>query len=594
MPVAGQDCYISDHVDIGMGINAATPNMDAAKTFMSWVASPAFAEIYANALPGFFPLSSAKVNIKDPVAKTFVSWRDQCKSTIRNSYQILSRGTPNLENDLWNVSAQVLNKTMTPEEAGKKVQEGLDSWYHPRQVGIARELPGRGGEQPSRPGRLPEARIDSFSPGKLQFRLRARLHSGEPVRHDGAGRAREKGQWRKQAVKPRSHGSTPGNATPWTTYIVAFLAPAAIVYTVFSIYPLFDTIRLSLYTADGSGNVHFTGFANFVTLLTDPRWAGPFWNAFRNNLIFFAIHMIVQNSIGLALAVLLSLPALAGRSVYRTLIFLPTMLSFVIIGFIWQLILSPLWGIAKGALNVFGLGGLFAPWLGLEGTALVTISLISVWQFVGIPMMLIYAALLNIPDDLVDAATVDGANQWHVFWSIKLPLILPTLGRGRHPHLRRQLQRLRPDLHGQGRARRAELLHRHPRHVLLPHLLRQPAPAGQPDHGRHRGDHDAAHHPGRRARLPVRRAAPHAALHLVRGAANEQAARLAHGRPRGAHPLHAAGARAGAADPASIRSSRAGRSSPRRCRCPSASRSRWSATIRCCTRRISASTSSTA
>ncbi len=218
------------------------------------------------------------------------------------------------------------------------------------------------------------------------------------------------------------------DATPWTTYIVAFLAPAAIVYTIFSVYPLIDTIRLSLYAADNTGAVHFTGLGNFVTLLTDSHWAGPFWNAFRNNLIFFAIHMIVQNSIGLALAVLLSLPALAGRSVYRTLIFLPTMLSFVIIGFIWQLILSPLWGIAKGALGVFGLGGFCSPWLGLEGTALVTISLISVWQFVGIPMMLIYAALLNIPDDLVDAATVDGANQWHVFWSIKLPLILPTLG----------------------------------------------------------------------------------------------------------------------------------------------------------------------
>jgi len=131
LPVAGQDCYISDHVDIGMGINANSPNIEAAKTFMSWVASPDFASIYANALPGFFPLSSAKVDIQDPVAKTFVSWRDSCHSTIRNSYQILSRGTPNLENELWNVSAQVLNGTMTPEDAGKQVQDGLDSWYKP-------------------------------------------------------------------------------------------------------------------------------------------------------------------------------------------------------------------------------------------------------------------------------------------------------------------------------------------------------------------------------------------------------------------------------------------------------------------------------
>ena len=214
----------------------------------------------------------------------------------------------------------------------------------------------------------------------------------------------------------------------WSTYIVVFLAPAAAIYTLFSIFPLIDTIRLSFYAADGTGATHFTGISNFVTLLTDPNWSGPFWNAFRNNLIFFAVHMVVQNSIGLALAVLLSLPALAGRSLYRTLIFLPTMLSVVIIGFIWQLILSPLWGIAKGALVAIHLGGWFAPWLGLEGTALVTISLISVWQFVGIPMMLIYAALLGIPDDVVDAATVDGASQWRIFWQIKLPLVLPTIG----------------------------------------------------------------------------------------------------------------------------------------------------------------------
>lgn len=218
------------------------------------------------------------------------------------------------------------------------------------------------------------------------------------------------------------------DTVPWSTHIVVFLAPAAIIYTLFSIYPLIDTIRFSLYAGDARGALHFVGFDNFVTLLTDERWSAPFWNAFRNNLVFFAVHMVVQNSIGLALAVLLSLPLLAGRSIYRTLIFLPTMLSVVIIGFIWQLILSPLWGIAKNALVAVHLGSWFAPWLGLESTALITVSLISVWQFVGIPMMLIYAALLGIPDEIVDAATMDGASQWRIFWQIKLPLILPTLG----------------------------------------------------------------------------------------------------------------------------------------------------------------------
>jgi raffinose/stachyose/melibiose transport system permease protein len=214
----------------------------------------------------------------------------------------------------------------------------------------------------------------------------------------------------------------------WPTHIVVFLAPAFLVYTIFSIYPLIDTIRLSLYTADDTGQQSFIGFGNFVTLLTDPNWSKPFWNAFRNNMIFFAIHMFVQTSLGLALAALLSLPRLRGASVYRTLLFMPTMLSVVIIGFVWQLILSPLWGISRGLLASIGLGSLFAPWLGQEGTALITVSLISVWQFVGIPMILIYAALINIPDDLIDAATVDGAPPFYVFWAIRLPLVYPTLG----------------------------------------------------------------------------------------------------------------------------------------------------------------------
>ncbi len=113
-------------------MNAKSKNAEAAKTFLSWVASPDFAGIYANALPGFFPLSKAKVDLKDKVAQEFVSWRGQCQSTIRNSYQILSRGTPNLENELWNVSVQVLNGTMKPEDAAAQVQKGLDSWYKPK------------------------------------------------------------------------------------------------------------------------------------------------------------------------------------------------------------------------------------------------------------------------------------------------------------------------------------------------------------------------------------------------------------------------------------------------------------------------------
>jgi raffinose/stachyose/melibiose transport system permease protein len=210
--------------------------------------------------------------------------------------------------------------------------------------------------------------------------------------------------------------------------IAMFLGPALAVYVIFSIYPLIATMALSTYTTDTEGAYHFVGLQNFTTLLTDAIWSKPFWNAAKNNLIFFIVHMLVQNPIGVALAGLLSLPGLKLRGLYRTLIFLPTMLSVVIVGFAWSLILSPLWGVAEGALKAVGLGSLFHPWLGLPSTALVTLSLISVWQFVGIPMMLIYAALLNIPDELVDAARVDGLGHFRIFLHIKLPLVLPTIG----------------------------------------------------------------------------------------------------------------------------------------------------------------------
>jgi raffinose/stachyose/melibiose transport system substrate-binding protein len=128
---AGDTCYISDHNDIAIGLNPKSPNADAAKTFLSWVASPEFATIYANALPGFFSMSSTPVKMEDPLAQEFVSWRDKCKPTIRHSYQILGRGTPNLDLEIWRESANVINGSQTPEGAAEVLQKGLDSWYKP-------------------------------------------------------------------------------------------------------------------------------------------------------------------------------------------------------------------------------------------------------------------------------------------------------------------------------------------------------------------------------------------------------------------------------------------------------------------------------
>ncbi|MEP0761554.1 MAG: carbohydrate ABC transporter substrate-binding protein [Chloroflexota bacterium] len=128
----GDTCYISDHVDIAMGVNAASPNKEAALTFLEWMTTQEFAQIYSDALPGFFSLSDHELTLENPVAQEFISWRGQCETTIRSSYQILSRGVPNNENDLWLYSAEVLNGTLSPEEAADIVQEHLASWYEPQ------------------------------------------------------------------------------------------------------------------------------------------------------------------------------------------------------------------------------------------------------------------------------------------------------------------------------------------------------------------------------------------------------------------------------------------------------------------------------
>lgn len=214
---------------------------------------------------------------------------------------------------------------------------------------------------------------------------------------------------------------------PVRWHIAVFLAPAVLVYTAIMIIPLFGTLNLSLFNEEGDVRV-FVGLKNFATLFGDPLWSDAFWNALGNNAWFFLIHMVVQNPIGIALAAILSTPKLRMAAFYRTAIFIPTILSFVIVGFVWKLILSPIWGIAPGMLDMVGLKSLFQPWLGKEAYALTTLALISVWQFVGIPMMLIYAALLSIPDEVLEAAEMDGITGASQFWKIKLPLILPSIG----------------------------------------------------------------------------------------------------------------------------------------------------------------------
>jgi raffinose/stachyose/melibiose transport system substrate-binding protein len=130
-------CYISDHTDIALGMNAAISDEKraAAETFLQWMTTAEFATLYSNALPGFFTLSDADITLDNPIANEFLGWRGECESTIRSSYQILSRGEPNNETQLWEANAQLLNGELTAQEAADMVQMGLEAWYEPQMGG---------------------------------------------------------------------------------------------------------------------------------------------------------------------------------------------------------------------------------------------------------------------------------------------------------------------------------------------------------------------------------------------------------------------------------------------------------------------------
>ena len=130
---AGDPCFISDHMDIGIGINKKSKNKDDAYKFLAWVGSQEFADIYTNRVTGFFSLSNHLIAVRDPVAKQMAEWRGSCASTIRFNAQVLNRGQPSMESELWNVNSQVLNGKLAPKDAAAKLQNGFAKWYKPQQ-----------------------------------------------------------------------------------------------------------------------------------------------------------------------------------------------------------------------------------------------------------------------------------------------------------------------------------------------------------------------------------------------------------------------------------------------------------------------------
>lgn len=213
------------------------------------------------------------------------------------------------------------------------------------------------------------------------------------------------------APRPRRRRS--GVVAPWW-----FVAPAIAIYIFIVVVPSLRGAFFSFTDWNGLGaDWAWVGFENFADVFTD-RAAQA---ALTNTIVLAVVCTVLQNAIGLALAVGLH-TAVKSRFVLRVVFFTPVVLTPLVSGYVWSYLLSPN-GTVNDVLRGVGLGGLAQDWLGDPDFALYSVAAAVIWQFAGYSMVIFLAGLQAVPEELLEAATIDGANAWRRFWNVTFPLL---------------------------------------------------------------------------------------------------------------------------------------------------------------------------
>lgn len=201
-----------------------------------------------------------------------------------------------------------------------------------------------------------------------------------------------------------------------------FLLPMLVLFAAFTVWPLIASIAYSLYDWSGFGPIEdFVGLANFGEAFGDPL----VWNAFKNTAIFIGFAIVVQMPLALLLAIWLNNKFLRGRSVYRVLLFLPVVTTTAVVGVVFTAILNPSGGPVSALTFRLGISEVPIEFLSSERLALPTLLLIDMWKGIGITIIYWLAALQTIPEELYEAARVDGADRRRILAHITIPLLVP-------------------------------------------------------------------------------------------------------------------------------------------------------------------------
>lgn len=227
----------------------------------------------------------------------------------------------------------------------------------------------------------------------------------------------------RRSVAAQATGRKPG--TGWAPYL--FILPHLILFAVFLGYPFFYGLFISLFQFDylRPERTQFIGLTNYINLFTPGSVEFQvFWNALGNTVEFVIYSVPLLVTIPLGLAILLN-TRLPGRNIFRAIYFAPWVLSVSVVGLLWWWIFQSQGGLINYYLSALGIPN--PRWLSSLPWAWVAIVVATVWWTVGFNMIILLAALQDIPDQLYEAAAIDGANSWQSFWRITLPLLRPVL-----------------------------------------------------------------------------------------------------------------------------------------------------------------------
>jgi len=201
-----------------------------------------------------------------------------------------------------------------------------------------------------------------------------------------------------------------------------WVLPALLLYLVFKLVPMVGGLGLSLVRWNGIDPPQFVGLQNFERMLGDEVLGPALWN----NIQYALGTVVSKNILGLFLALLIN-QSLRGREIYRTALFMPVVMSFVVVGILWAWLYNDQFGLINNLLRSVGLGSIAPDWLGDARWAMTSLIIVDVWKWYGFHMVIYLAGLQTIPTELYDAGLVDGAGRRRRFWNITLPLLRPVV-----------------------------------------------------------------------------------------------------------------------------------------------------------------------